>query len=520
MNKLIFHIILSCIYYVGLPITTSLSQPNLYSSIGKGVNIVAQDSSMSLKFNARIQTLFYATRVLDDASNIESGVLIRRARLKFGGFVFHPNVFYKLELGLSNKDIGSSGKTTDYHGIILDAVMKWKLGYGLEMWAGQTKLPGNRERVISSQNLQFVDRSFVNKMFNLDRDIGLQFRHHFTIGKFEVRELLSISAGEGKNIVANNKGGYDYTGRIEILPFGRFTSKGDYSSADLERENFSKLALAITYDFNDDASREQGQLGDFLPETRDLQSIIADLMFKYKGLSLMGEYGIDEMVGIACDGYGYGLDGSAWGGEVMYCSEGEFKRLGNLMPQPMIGGDLATKYPLRMVAGILSDLNGINDWLYDRKEYFPHGKKEVDVVFDLAHQRNVMYTTSCGRVLDAISALLNICYLRTYEGEPAMKLESLASHGNDVLSLESHIVNNVIDTKYLLKILFENIGNYSVKDLAFSAHLYLGKSLAHLAITQARQKAVNTIGFSGGVAHNELITNTIKIGRASCRERV
>ena len=226
--------------------------------------------------------------------------------------------------------------------------------------------------------------------------------------------------------------------------------------------------------------------------------------------SLMGEYGIDEMVGIACDGYGYGLDGSAWGGEVMYCSEGEFKRLGNLMPQPMIGGDLATKYPLRMVAGILSDLNRINDWLYDRKEYFPHGKKEVDVVFDLAHQRNVMYTTSCGRVLDAISALLDICYLRTYEGEPAMKLESLASHGNDVLSLEPHIVNNIIDTKYLLKILFENIGNYSVKDLAFSAHLYLGKSLAHLAITQARQKAVNTIGFSGGVAHNELITNTIR----------
>ena len=163
-----------------------------------------------------------------------------------------------------------------------------------------------------------------------------------------------------------------------------------------------------------------------------------------------------------------------------------------------------------MVAGILSDLNGINDWLYDRKKYFPHGKKEVDVVFDLIHQKNIMHTTSCGRVLDAISALLDICHLRTYEGEPAMKLESLASNGNDVLSLEPHIINNVIDTKYLLEMLFENIGNYSVKDLAFSAHSYLGKSLAYLAMTQAKRKEVNTIGFSGGVAHNELITNTIR----------
>ncbi|PBO86012.1 MAG: carbamoyltransferase HypF [Thaumarchaeota archaeon] len=226
--------------------------------------------------------------------------------------------------------------------------------------------------------------------------------------------------------------------------------------------------------------------------------------------SLMGEHGIDEMIGIACDGYGYGLNGSAWGGEVLYCSERNFKRLGNLMPQPMIGGDLATKYPLRMVAGMLADLNGINDWLYKRQEYFPHGKKEVDVVFGLAHDRNVTHTTSCGRVLDAVSALLDVCYLRTYEGEPAMKLESLSSHGKDVLSLEPRIVNNVIDTKYLLKTLFENLDNYSIKDLAFSAHSYLGKSFARLAMIHARQKKVNTIGFSGGVAHNELITNTIR----------
>ncbi|MGD8506633.1 MAG: carbamoyltransferase HypF, partial [Candidatus Bathyarchaeota archaeon] len=62
---------------------------------------------------------------------------------------------------------------------------------------------------------------------------------------------------------------------------------------------------------------------------------------------LMAEHNLDEIICIVCDGYGYGPDGSAWGGEILHCTrKGEFQRLGHLEKQPMVGSDLATRYPL------------------------------------------------------------------------------------------------------------------------------------------------------------------------------
>ena len=69
-----------------------------------------------------------------------------------------------MELGLTNKDIsGASDFTKDAPRLILDAVVKWGFAPGWELWAGQTKLPGNIERVISSANLQFVDQKLCHK---------------------------------------------------------------------------------------------------------------------------------------------------------------------------------------------------------------------------------------------------------------------------------------------------------------------------------------------------------------------
>ena len=94
--------------------------------------------------------------------------------------LFLTKLKYKLELGLSNKDIGGISEfTNNAPRYILDAVIKWNFHENLVLWIGQTKLPGNRGRVISSANLQLVDRSLLNKRFNIDRDMGVQLRHHF-----------------------------------------------------------------------------------------------------------------------------------------------------------------------------------------------------------------------------------------------------------------------------------------------------------------------------------------------------
>jgi len=227
---------------------------------------------------------------------------------------------------------------------------------------------------------------------------------------------------------------------------------------------------------------------------------------------LMAEHNVDELVGIVCDGFGYGLDGTAWGGEVLYSNIEGFKRLGHLQPQPMVGGDLATKYPLRMAAGILSKAVDVEDWLRSRSRFLPHGEAEASLIAEeLRKGRKPILTTSCGRVLDAVSAILDICQERTYEGEPAMKLESAALKGRDILNLEPKIIGeNVLDTTYLVLEIMEGLGQHKIADLAYSAEAYLARGLAQIAVEKADELDVEKVGFSGGVAYNEHITQTMR----------
>ncbi len=269
---------------------------------GKGmINFTAKDSSFSVKFAPRIQILSSTNWKYEDAEdqfgNANTSFLIRRARLKFGGFVLTPKLKYKIELGLSNRDIaGATVYTGNAPRYILDAVIKWNFHENLVLWAGQTKLPGNRERVISSANLQLVDRSLLNATFNIDRDLGIQLRHHFTVGEnFVIREIISIAQGEGRNVVTGNLGGHQYTGRLEFLPFGKFKNKGDYLGSSLEREAKPKLAVGVSYDFNNDAVRSRSNRGTYMENDlglyeTDIKTLFVDAILKHKGFSFMAEY--------------------------------------------------------------------------------------------------------------------------------------------------------------------------------------------------------------------------------------
>ncbi|HET8803493.1 MAG TPA: porin, partial [Aequorivita sp.] len=201
------------------------------------------------------------------------------------------------ELGLSNQDMaGASEFTGNAPRIIYDAVIKWLFYQNFELWAGQTKLPGNRERVISSANLQLIDRSILNSNFNIDRDLGFQLRHHFNLSeKILVREMFAVSQGEGRNVVTGNLGGHQYTSRLEILPFGDFTKKGDYIGGDIYREQNPKLALGATYDVNNDAVKTRSNQGSYMRNDKGfyettINTLFIDAMFKYNGFSFMGEF--------------------------------------------------------------------------------------------------------------------------------------------------------------------------------------------------------------------------------------
>ncbi len=182
------------------------------STFGNGIiNSVAKDSSFSIKFGARFQSLYvtdWRDSEFEGFESESSNFLIRRARLKFGGFAYSPKLEYKIELGLSNRDIsGASEFTGGAPRYILDAVLKWNFYENFVLWAGQTKLPGNRERVVSSGDLQLVDRSLLNSRFNIDRDLGIQLHHKIDLGRnVVVKEIFALSQGEGRNVVIGKFG--------------------------------------------------------------------------------------------------------------------------------------------------------------------------------------------------------------------------------------------------------------------------------------------------------------------------
>lgn len=271
------------------------------TKFGKGmINFIAKDSSFSVKFAPRIQSRYQGQWDYDGEEYDEANLnfIVRRARLKFGGFAFTPKLKYKMELGLSNRDIsGASIYNRNTPRYILDAVIMWNFHENFELWAGQTKLPGNIERVVSSANLQLIDRSLLNSKFNIDRDMGVQLRHKTKWGEnFITREKFSISQGEGRNITVGNLGGLQYTSRLELLPFGEFSSKGDYSQGDLKREKSIKAMFGFTYDINNNAVKNRSNMGSYMTQSNgglfetDISTVFIDGVIKYNGFALTGEY--------------------------------------------------------------------------------------------------------------------------------------------------------------------------------------------------------------------------------------
>ena len=297
------------------------SQETSAPKFGKGLfNLIGKDSSFSMNVSARMQMLGTSNwDVNNGLYNPTSNLLVRRARLKFSGFAYSPKLKYKLELGLSNRDIGkASSFTNEAPKYILDAVVKWNFSGNFVLWFGQTKLPGSRERVISSGDLQQVDRSLLNSRFNIDRDMGFQLRHHFNLtDKFIVKEMFSVSQGEGRNVTTGNLGGHQYTSRIELLPFGKFASKGDYRGSDLKFEPAPKLALGFTYDFNNDAVKNRSNQGSYMTTdtgfySTNISTVFVDAMYKHKGFSVMAEYAYRD----AEDAFAKNSDGTLTGDEV------------------------------------------------------------------------------------------------------------------------------------------------------------------------------------------------------------
>jgi hydrogenase maturation protein HypF len=223
----------------------------------------------------------------------------------------------------------------------------------------------------------------------------------------------------------------------------------------------------------------------------------------------------EPCIGIAIDGVGYGDNGTVWGCEIFSGQVPDLKRVAHLEPMAMPGGDLATRFPERMLYGILPDEDVI-------ALLAARGWKEIELgvlKHQLATGFNVTMTTSTGRLLDAASALLGLCLERTYDGEPAMKLESAAAGGRAepwelAFSLQDGC--GQLSGCSLLKTAFDKIqeakeGDLQViRDVAASFQYNLARGIAQLATHAADRDGREKIAISGGVAYNQAIRETIR----------
>ena len=262
--------------------------PSPYFSYGKGLGIISPDSLFMLNIRFRMQNRVGLISQEDDDLSIDQvEARVRRLRLRFDGFIYTPKLYYLIQLAFTRADMDYD--VTGFPNIVRDAMIIYSVNKNFSIGLGQTKLPGNRQRVNSSGDLQLVDRSIVNSVFNIDRDFGIQVYYNNNFQGLYYVFRGAISSGEGRNINSTDNG-LAYTGRFELLPFGHFTNGGDYFEGDLAREKKPKVSLGTTYSSNQNATRTGGQLGAFLFEPRDIETFMIDFLLKYKGWAFETEF--------------------------------------------------------------------------------------------------------------------------------------------------------------------------------------------------------------------------------------
>jgi hydrogenase maturation protein HypF len=207
--------------------------------------------------------------------------------------------------------------------------------------------------------------------------------------------------------------------------------------------------------------------------------------------SLMVDSGVESCVALTLDGTGHGDDGTAWGGEVLQSDFSSYKRVAHLETLPLLGSEKAL-YDLRRLKFAIDEMNGVENHSFTDSESMVLRKL----------MKTSVRTSSFGRVLDALSYWLGVCEQRTYDGEPAMKLEPLLARGKLVEGFETETVNGCVKTAQLF-----HESKEKREDVAYSIVYNIMKELVQSASESADSSGMENIGITGGVSYNGTITN-------------
>lgn len=227
--------------------------------------------------------------------------------------------------------------------------------------------------------------------------------------------------------------------------------------------------------------------------------------------SCMAEHGVDEpVIGVALDGTGYGSDGTIWGGEFLVGDYQEFMRRAHLRVTPLPGGEAAVKHPYRMALSFLYSRYGENalDQVPALRERVR--EEEAGVIFtQVERMLNCPLTSSCGRLFDAVSALIGVRDSVTYEGQAAIELEMIADR-NVTDAYSWHLWKEqgmlVIDTWEIVDAVLEDLrAGVTQPIIAARFHQTMATVIAGVCEMIRQEGGVQKVALSGGVFQNRLL---------------
>jgi hydrogenase maturation protein HypF len=236
--------------------------------------------------------------------------------------------------------------------------------------------------------------------------------------------------------------------------------------------------------------------------------------------SVMAENGLrNKVIGVAFDGTGYGADGNLWGGEFLIADIDGFERVGQFKYIPLPGGQAAIREPWKMAVSYVLDAARENASRYLEQAGFikKYGRVPVEQVMTIARSRELSPLSSgAGRLFDAVSALMGICEVNTFEGEAAMALESFVQEGvPDEYPVEFDTENEytVIDfSRTMLEIIKDFAGNTDRRFISTRFHNTVAAAIKTVVCKVSKRQGIPDVALSGGTFQNlYLLNRTVRL---------
>jgi hydrogenase maturation protein HypF len=228
-------------------------------------------------------------------------------------------------------------------------------------------------------------------------------------------------------------------------------------------------------------------------------------------VSCLAENGVKErVIGVACDGTGFGSDGTVWGGEFFIADYGSFERAAHLAPAPLPGGDQAVRKPWRMALSFLATFCGGCGYT-DLEMLGKQSSRDKEMVLNLIQSGfNSPLTSSMGRLFDAVSALLGVCEESTYEGQAAMELEMTAAESGgspyDVV-WETSPALRILPAPMIRAVVTDMLDRVPVGEIAARFHHTLIRLFADVCEIIRKDRGLNRVALSGGCFQNTILLN-------------